>query len=236
MHFFSGKSKASGLGTTLQKCRIIRISELSNIGLKEFCCICVLMYYLTKITQTSICRQKLYQLYWSYVGMSNTVFYNRLLSMNRAFMKITPWSRCLLEKVNSSSATQKTSHFVCLRTFTEAEDSLPRYQKTTIPPNSEPHESSLHPLTIFLKIKFDITFPTNHRSSKRRFPFRFSDQHLLCISGPYNLFYEKTNSVHIISEAYTCHHKHQFQYLKPYKSSRSVTSKRYTELTFVTWS
>jgi hypothetical protein len=118
----------------------------------------------------------------------------------------------------------------------EAEDSLPRYQKTTIQPDSEPHESSLHPFTVFLKINFDITFPTNHRSSKRCFPFRFSDQHLLCISGPYNSFYEKTNSVHIISEAYMCHHKLQFQYRKPYKSSRSVTSKRYTELTFVTWS
>jgi hypothetical protein len=54
------------------------------------------------------------------MGMSNTIFYNRLLSMNRAFMKITAWSRCLLEKVNSSLATQKTSHFVCLRPFIAA--------------------------------------------------------------------------------------------------------------------
>jgi hypothetical protein len=151
MHFFSGKSKASGVRTNLQKCRIIRIYQLSNIGLKEFCCICVLTYYLIKITQSCIYRQKLYQLYCSYMGMSNTIFYNRLLSMSRAFMKITPWSRCLLEKVNSSSATQKTSHSVWLRTFMEAEDSLPRYQKTTIQPNSEPHESSLRPLAFSLK-------------------------------------------------------------------------------------
>jgi len=137
------------------------------------------------------------------MGMSKTIFYNRLLSMNRAFMKLTPWSRCLLEKVNSSSATQKTSHFVCHRTFMEAEDSLPRYQKTTIQPNSEPHESSLHPLIVFFKINFNITFPTKHRHSKRFFPFRFSDQHLLCISGPDNLFFVKTNSVHIISEAHS---------------------------------
>jgi hypothetical protein len=39
----------------------------------------------------------------------------------------------------------------------EAEDSLPRYQKTTLQPNSEPHESSLHPLTF--KKNFDIIFP-----------------------------------------------------------------------------
>jgi len=39
----------------------------------------------------------------------------------------------------------------------EAEDSLPRYQTTTIQPNSEPHESSLHPLTVFFKINFNIT-------------------------------------------------------------------------------
>jgi hypothetical protein len=36
--FFLLKSKASSLGTTLLKCWIIRLSELSYIGLKEFCC------------------------------------------------------------------------------------------------------------------------------------------------------------------------------------------------------
>jgi len=37
-HFFSGKSKISGVVTTLLKCQNIRISELS-VGLKEICCI-----------------------------------------------------------------------------------------------------------------------------------------------------------------------------------------------------
>jgi len=30
--------KTSGLGTTVQKCQIIRMSELSDARLKEFCC------------------------------------------------------------------------------------------------------------------------------------------------------------------------------------------------------
>jgi len=121
--------------------------------------------------------------------------------MNRVFMKISPCNRCLLEKVNSSSVTQKIFHFVCPRTFVEAEDSLPRYQKTAIQTNFEPHESSLHPLTF--KTNFNIIFPTKHRSSKICFPFRFSDKHLLFISDPCNFFYVNTNSVHAISEVYT---------------------------------
>jgi hypothetical protein len=36
----SGKSKTSGVVTSLLKCQIIRISELS-VGLKEFCCIVI---------------------------------------------------------------------------------------------------------------------------------------------------------------------------------------------------
>jgi hypothetical protein len=39
MKLLSGKSNTSGLGTALLKCRIIRISKLSNIGIKGFCCI-----------------------------------------------------------------------------------------------------------------------------------------------------------------------------------------------------
>jgi hypothetical protein len=31
------ESKTSGLGTTLLKCWIVRIFELSEVGLKEFC-------------------------------------------------------------------------------------------------------------------------------------------------------------------------------------------------------
>jgi hypothetical protein len=38
MKHFSGKNKTSGLGTTLLKHQIIRISKLSDIGLKECCC------------------------------------------------------------------------------------------------------------------------------------------------------------------------------------------------------
>jgi hypothetical protein len=37
--FFPVKSKTSGLGTTLLKHQIIRVYELSNNGLKEFCCV-----------------------------------------------------------------------------------------------------------------------------------------------------------------------------------------------------
>lgn len=107
VHFFSGKSKATGLGTTLQKCRIIRISELSNIGLKVFCCICVLMYYLTKITQTCIYRQRLYQLHWSYMGMSNTMFYNRLLSVKRVFMKIALEADVFLRRLTAAQLLKK---------------------------------------------------------------------------------------------------------------------------------
>jgi hypothetical protein len=36
---FSGKNKPFGLGTTILRSQIIRISELLGIGLKEFCCI-----------------------------------------------------------------------------------------------------------------------------------------------------------------------------------------------------
>jgi len=36
--FFLIKSKTSGFQITLPKCWIIRISELPDIGLKEFCC------------------------------------------------------------------------------------------------------------------------------------------------------------------------------------------------------
>jgi len=36
--FFLVKSKTCGLQTTLIKCWIIMISELPDIGLKEFCC------------------------------------------------------------------------------------------------------------------------------------------------------------------------------------------------------
>ena len=86
------------------------------------------------------------------------------------FMKTASWNRRLLEKVNSSSATQKISHFVYPRTFMEAEVSLPRYQKTIIQTNSDPHESSLHPLT--LKINVNIIFPTKQRSCKRCFSFQ----------------------------------------------------------------
>jgi hypothetical protein len=38
MKFFLVKRKTSDLGTTLLKYRIIRISELSDVRLKEFCC------------------------------------------------------------------------------------------------------------------------------------------------------------------------------------------------------
>jgi hypothetical protein len=38
------KRKTSHLGPTLLKCRIIRISELLDVGLKEFCCIYVWIY------------------------------------------------------------------------------------------------------------------------------------------------------------------------------------------------
>ena len=37
--FFVIKSKTSGLGNTLFECQIIRISGLSDVGLKEFWCI-----------------------------------------------------------------------------------------------------------------------------------------------------------------------------------------------------
>jgi hypothetical protein len=40
--FFLVKIKTSGLRTTLSKCWIIRISELSDIGLKAFCCISII--------------------------------------------------------------------------------------------------------------------------------------------------------------------------------------------------
>jgi len=36
--FFLVKSKTPGLGIALHKCWIIRISELSDVGLKKFCC------------------------------------------------------------------------------------------------------------------------------------------------------------------------------------------------------
>jgi len=36
--FFLMKSKTSSLGTTLHKCRIIRISKLLDVRLKQFCC------------------------------------------------------------------------------------------------------------------------------------------------------------------------------------------------------
>jgi len=36
--FFWGKTKASYLGSPLLTCQIIRISEYSDIRLKEFCC------------------------------------------------------------------------------------------------------------------------------------------------------------------------------------------------------
>jgi len=36
--FFLVKSKTPGLGIALQKCQIIRISELSDVGLKKFSC------------------------------------------------------------------------------------------------------------------------------------------------------------------------------------------------------
>jgi hypothetical protein len=39
-HFFQVKSETPIHGTSLLKCRIVRISELSDVGLKEFCCIC----------------------------------------------------------------------------------------------------------------------------------------------------------------------------------------------------
>jgi hypothetical protein len=35
---FLVQSKTSGLRTTLLKCRIIRVSKLLDVGLKEFCC------------------------------------------------------------------------------------------------------------------------------------------------------------------------------------------------------
>jgi len=37
--FLLVKSKTSGLGTVLLKCWMIRISELLEVWLKEFCCI-----------------------------------------------------------------------------------------------------------------------------------------------------------------------------------------------------
>ena len=36
--FFLVQGETSGLGTSLLKCQIIRISEISDIGLKAFCC------------------------------------------------------------------------------------------------------------------------------------------------------------------------------------------------------
>jgi hypothetical protein len=38
---FLVKSKTSVLGTTHFKCLVMRISKLSDIGLKEFCCTCL---------------------------------------------------------------------------------------------------------------------------------------------------------------------------------------------------
>jgi hypothetical protein len=42
MKLFSGKSKTSGLVTTLLKCQIITFYELLDGELKEFCCMCIL--------------------------------------------------------------------------------------------------------------------------------------------------------------------------------------------------
>jgi len=42
MKFFSGKKQTYGLRNTLIKCWIIRISELMDIRLKEFCCIFII--------------------------------------------------------------------------------------------------------------------------------------------------------------------------------------------------
>jgi len=46
--FFLVKSKSLGLGTILFKWQITGISELSGIGLKEFCCICFIFDHIVK--------------------------------------------------------------------------------------------------------------------------------------------------------------------------------------------
>ena len=47
--FFLVKSKSSGFGTTLLICSNIKISKLSDIRLKEFCCIIFITYLLSNL-------------------------------------------------------------------------------------------------------------------------------------------------------------------------------------------
>jgi DNA-directed RNA polymerase subunit N (RpoN/RPB10) len=42
-NFFLVKSKISRFGTTVLKCPITRISIFLDFGLKEFCCICIIL-------------------------------------------------------------------------------------------------------------------------------------------------------------------------------------------------
>jgi hypothetical protein len=54
--FFLVKSQTFGLVITLLKCRIIRISELSDIGLKEFYCILYIYIYIYIFTAWHLLR------------------------------------------------------------------------------------------------------------------------------------------------------------------------------------